>query len=365
MAWEIPFLDLRVQDATQRGELLAAVDRVLQHGRLIDGPETVELAAAIAARAGRAQGVGVGSGSDALYYGVRALDLPAGSEVILPCLSMAASAACLVRNHLQPVYADVLDDLTIDPASVARLITPATRALLLVHYTGRCCELAPLQALCREHGLALIEDVAQAFGASYHGQPAGSFGEVACFSFNNMKILAALGEAGCVVGDRPGLSERLRQLRHNGIAPDGLCVEASGNGRLDTLQAALLLCRLRWVDALIARRQAIARRYNAQLADVVSVPPITADRSDVFYVYSLRTPRREALRAALEAVGIEPKLRDPVLLPQQPAFAATARGEWTRAAALNATTLCLPAHEGLRDDQVDHVAATVRRFYGA
>ncbi len=360
---KIPFLDLRITSADERRELLAAVEQVFLHGRLVLGPEVAELEGKVAARCQRAHAVGVNSGSDALYLALRALDIGPGDEVITTPLSFVATANAIALTGATPVFGDIADDLTLDPASVEPLITARTKALLPVHYAGKVADMFALQAIAQRRNLLLVEDAAQAFTARYHDRPAGSFGELACFSMNSMKVFASLGEAGMVVCDRPELAARLEALRYNGLVNREVCAEPGPNGRLDTLHAAMLLRRLDWVDALIARRREIAARYNAALSDVVGVPREAPHQHDVCYVYAIRTPRRDELLDYLSGEGVEAKLRDRILMPDQPAYRGKTVAECPRARRLVPTLLCLPAHEGLTDAQVDTVAAAVRAFF--
>jgi dTDP-4-amino-4,6-dideoxygalactose transaminase len=359
----VSFLDLRVQDPAERRELLEAMDTVLTHGRIVLGPEVAQLEAEIARRCDRRFAIGVNSGTDALLLALRCLDLKPGDEVITTSLSWLATASAIRLAGGTPVFADIRDDLNIDPDSVARLISPRTKALLPVHYTGKVCRMDELNRVAQTHAITVIEDAAQAFGASLAGRPAGSFGTLGCFSMNPMKVLSALGEAGMVVTDREDLARRLECLRYHGTVNRERCVELSWNGRLDTLQAAFLLRRLQRFDALIARRREVASWYGDLLAGVVDLPVESPGGRDVYYTYQIRADRRDELKAHLESCGIETKIQHPLLMPEQPVHAG-ARGEWTRAARLRDRILCLPAHEKLERTHVEHVGDCVRGFYG-
>lgn len=360
---KVPFLDLRIQDPIERRELVEALEAMLTHGRVVLGPEVAQLETEVALRCGRRFAIGVNSGTDALLLALRCLDLKPGDEVITTSLSWLATASAIRLAGGTPVFADIGDDLNIDPDSVARLISPRTKALLPVHYTGKICRMDELDKLAQNHKLSVIEDSAQAFGASLAGRPAGSFGTVACFSMNPMKVLSALGEAGMVVTDSEDLAARLERLRYHGTVNRERCVELSWNGRLDTLQAAFLLKRLNRLDALISRRREIASWYAELLSGVVDLPVEHRGERDVYYTYTIRADRRDALKAFLESRGIETKIQHPILMPEQPVHAGS-RGEWTHAAKLRDRILCLPGHEKLERAQIEHVAACVREFYG-
>lgn len=363
MEERVPFLDLRIVDDTTRQDLLAAVDAVLRHGRFIIGPEVQELEKQVAARCGRKYAVGVNSGTDALFLGLKSLGIGPGDEVITTSLSWIATANAIALTGATLVFADIRDDLNIDPASVQKLITPRTRAIVPVHYTGKVCQMSALMQIADEHGLLVIEDAAQAFGAKYHGRKAGSFGVVACFSMNPMKVFAACGEAGMVVTDGEDICERLISLRYNGTVNREKCIEPSLNARLDTLQAAILLRRLAGVGGIVQRRREIAAWYNEQLAGVVKTPREADGEWDVYYTYTIRAVRRDELKAFLEGKGIETKIQHPYLMPEQPAYRDRARGKFPNARRLVKQILCIPANEKLTRADVDYVAACIREFY--
>ena len=361
---KVPFLDLRVTDPAERAELLAAVAAVFDHGRLVMGPELEQLESAIARDCGRHHALAVGSGTHALWLALKTLRFQPGDEVITTSLSWIATANAIALAGATPVFADIGDDLNLDPASVARLISPLTRAILPVHYTGRACAMDELLAIAQHHRLTVIEDAAQAFGATYRGRKVASFGHLAAFSMNPMKVLAACGEAGFVVTDDREQHERLVALRYNGCVNREQCIEPSLNGRMDTLEAAILLKRLARLPAVLAARRRNAAQYDALLRGLVDTPPRTGDREDVFYTYTIRADNRDALKAFLESRGVETKIQHPYLMPDQPAYRQNVRGEFARARQIQQRILCLPIHEKLTEDQIAHVASTIKEFFG-
>lgn len=363
MVRKVPFLDLRINEEKARRGLLDAVDKVFKHGRIINGPEVQELESRIAAFCGRKYGVGVNSGTDALFLGLKSLGIGTGDEVITTALSWIATANAIFLTGATPVFADIRDDLNIDPGSVKRLITKKTRAIMPVHYTGKICDMEALMESAKKYGLLMIEDASQAFSASYNGKKAGSFGDIACFSMNSMKVLAACGEAGIVVTDREDIYNKLIALRYNGTVNKETCIEASLNGRLDTLQAAILLRRLEQVDKIVQKRRQIATWYNHKLADVVEIPREKEGEWDIYYTYTIRASQRDELRAFLESRGIETKIHHPILMPEQPAYKDIAKGEFKNAQRLVKEILSIPANEKLTREDVDYVADCIRRFY--
>ncbi|GIX46858.1 MAG: aminotransferase [Candidatus Tectimicrobiota bacterium] len=363
MTWKIPFLDLRVDDPEERRDLLAAVEAVLQHGRFILGPEVAACEQRLAAACGRTYAVGVKSGTDALFLGLKSLGIGPGDEVITASLSWIATANAIRLTGATPVFADVGDDLTMAPDSVRRLLTPRTRAIVPVHYTGSLCAMPALLQLAQAHRLLVIEDAARAFGAWDHGRPAGAFGDVACFSMNPMKVLGACGEAGLVVTNRRDVYERLLALRYNGMHQRRLCHEPSLNGRLDTLQAAILLRRLSDFERRLARRREVATWYRKHLKGLVDVLPETAGARSVYYLFPIGTDARDALRAFLAARGIEVQTRDADLLPCHPAYRDGYRAEFANAQRLIRRLLCLPIHDKLTHDEVKYVTDCIWEFF--
>jgi dTDP-4-amino-4,6-dideoxygalactose transaminase len=364
-AVRVRFLDLSVKDAEERADLLGALATVLDHGRLVLGPEVQAFEKSIAAYCGRGYGVGVGTGTDALLLGLRALDIGPGDEVITSPLSWLATGSAILMCGATPVFADIDETLNLDPATIEPLITPRTKALLPVHFTGRLARMPEILDIARRHRLLVIEDGAQAFGATWQDKPCGAFGDVACLSFNAMKVLGALGDGGLVLTDDAAVAARLDRLRHSGVVDREYCIELSHNCRLDTVQAAMLLKRLERFPELIRRRRAAAARYDRELAGVVGLPPRLPGYSEVYYTYPIQTSRRDALRDHLEELGIETRIQHPVIMNDQPAFQGKVRGESPVAARLVRDTLCLPVHEKLSMQDQDIVIAAVKQFFGA
>jgi dTDP-4-amino-4,6-dideoxygalactose transaminase len=361
----VAFLDLSIQDKSERDAILAAIETVLSHGRVILGPEVQDLERRIAAFCGRRYGIGVGSGTDALILGLKALGLGAGDEVITTPLSWLATGSAILANGATPVFADVDETLNLDPATIEALITSRTKAILAVHFTGRLARMRQIGEIAKRHRLLVIEDGSQAFGATLDGKPCGSFGDLACISLGPMKLLGALGDAGIVLTDSEQVAERLLRLRHSGVVDRDTCVELSHNCRLDTVQAAVLLHRLGGYRTAIARRCEIAHRYSRELAGLVATPPVLQGYGDVFYTYTIRTPHRDALRQHLADAGIETRIHHPILMTDQPAFQGKVRGHSPKAAVLVGEILSIPAHEKLSDDDQGLVIAAIEEFFEA
>lgn len=359
---KVPFLDLRVPE-NERKEILHAIDTVLQHGRLVIGPEVNTFESCIAEYCSKKFGVGMNSGTDSLFLALKALDIGPGDEVITTSLSWIATANAIALTGARPVFADISDDLNIEPKSVLNLISTRTKAILPVHYTGKVCDMNALQSISEEKQIPLVEDAAQAFGATYRGKPAGSFGQIACFSMNPMKILGACGEAGIVLTNDPSVHERLICLRYNGTINKEQCVVTSLNCRLDTLQAAILLYRLKNVSNHIDKRRSIAAYYNEHLVDYVTIPKEMEGSRDIYYTYTIRTSLRDKLKSYLEERGIEVKIQHPYLMCQQPIYKQYLKQPVPNAEKIVREILCLPIHEKLTLEDLDYVVSSIRNFF--
>lgn len=361
MTIRVPFLDLAITDDSERGNLLQTMDDVLQHGRLVMGPEIEQFETQVATYCGRAYAVSVGSGTDALFLGLRALRIGHGDEVITTSLSWIATANAIALTGASPVFADIGGDLNIDPVSVERLITARTRAILAVDYTGQIADMDALVAICDRYNLHLVEDGSQAFGASQNGHRCGSFGTISAISHNPMKVLAAIGEAGSILCDDPEIYHRLISLRYNGTVNRETCTEPSLNGRMDTLQAAVLLQRLKTVDDLIRCRRDNAAYYIERLGGKIGLPKEKPEESQVYYTFTIQTPERDALEQHLAKRGIETKVQHRLIMPEHPAY-KPARGEYACAQALSETILSLPVHEKLTASQREFVVDAILEF---
>ncbi len=361
---DIPFLDLSVRDPDHKRELLDAIAAVLDHGRILMGPEHDQFEVEVAKLCGRRFGVGVGSGTDALYLGLRALDIGPGDEVITTPLTWVATTNAVVLCGATPVFVDIADDLNMNPDLIEDAITPRTKAILPVHFTGLMCDMERIEAIAKKHGLIVVEDAAQAFGARLGDRPAGSWGRLSCFSMNPMKVLAAYGEAGAVATDDEALAERLRSLRYAGTVNRENCREPSVNGRLDTVQAAMLLVNLRRLDARIEARRRVAALYNELLSDVVKTPIERPGDRHGYYSYTVLAEGRDGLRDHLADVGIETKVLHPYLMHKHDAYRERFKANVPMAEALVEKILCLPAHQDMADDAVARVAEAVRAHYG-
>ncbi len=362
VAMKVPFLDLRIP-MEEKEALLAAIERVFTHGRFILGPEVMELEEKVAKYCGRKFAVGVGSGTEALFLGLKALNIGPGDEVITTSLSWIATTNSIAMTGATPVFADIGDDLNIDPMAIEALITPRTKAIVPVHYTGKVCQMQAILAIAKKHKIRVAEDAAQAFAATLKGKRSGSFGDVACFSMNPMKIFAACGEAGMVMTDEEEIYQRLIPLRYNGTINKERCIATSMNCRLDTIQAAVLLKRFHDVEGLVAKRREVAEFYRHHLSTVVRTPVEREGERDIYYTYQIQTAKRDELKKYLEERGIETKIQHPYLMCQQPLYEKFLRKPVPNAERIVQQILCLPMHEKITQEELEYVAHCVRSFF--
>jgi dTDP-3-amino-3,4,6-trideoxy-alpha-D-glucose transaminase len=358
----VPFLDLSRAVAASRGELEAALGRVLDEARFVLGPPVEAFEWAFADWCGAAHAVGVASGTDALALALRAAGVGPGDEVVTAASTCVPTVAAIEAAGATPVLADV-DPVsrTLDPESAAAAITARTRALVPVHLYGRCADMAALRALAAEHGLAVVEDAAQAHGATHGDRRAGTLGDAAAFSFYPTKNLGALGDAGAVVTDDPALADRVRMLRSYGERERYDSVESGTNSRLDTLQAAALLARLPGLDAANERRRRLAARYTEGLAGLGLELPDDAAGGHAFHLYVVAVPERDGFRAALAERGVDTLVHYPRAVHEHPAYGHLARpGELEISERLAREVVSLPLYPELTDAEAEAVVEAVR-----
>jgi dTDP-4-amino-4,6-dideoxygalactose transaminase len=364
---KIPQFDLTRQYERLEPEVEAALRHVLRSGRFILGPEGEAFEAECAAYLGVSHAIGLGSGSDAIELILQGLGVGPDTEVVTSAFSFVASATAALRLGARPVFVDVEPaTLTIDPDRVVAAITPRTRAILAVHIYGLPAAMGPLRVLAEAHGVHLVEDAAQAFGAILGGRPVGGHGRAGAFSFYPTKNLGAYGDAGLVTTTDPTLAAHLRLARNHGQTQKYRHAELGWTARLDELQAAILRVKLCHLPEWTQARQAIAARYSAGLAGLpVVLPAERPGATHVFHQYTLRTPRRDALAAHLAASGIGTACHYPLPIPAQPLFrdlgydATPFPAAWAAAREV----LSLPCFPELRSDEIDTVIDAVRGFF--
>ena len=363
----VPLLDLEAQNRPLRERLRSAIDRVLYSNQFILGREVEQFEHELGAQFGFRHALTVSSGTDALLLALMALGIGPGDEVITTPFSFFATAGCIARLGARPVFVDI-DPRTfnIDPTLVEAAITPRTKALLPVHLFGQAADMTSLAELARGRGLALIEDAAQALGATHREQQVGTFGAFGCFSFFPSKNLGGFGDGGLLTTQDDRLAERARILRAHGAQPKYHHRLIGGNFRLDALQCALLRVKLPEFARYTEARRQNASYYDRELASIASLkPPPRVEQGHVYNQYVLRARARDELREALTRARVGTEIYYPRCLHLQECFAHLGHqaGDFPHAEAASKEVLAIPVYPELSSVQRAHVVAAVRGFF--
>jgi dTDP-3-amino-3,4,6-trideoxy-alpha-D-glucose transaminase len=363
----VPFLDVRAATQELEAPVLEAIERVVGGGRYILGEETVAFEREFAAFTGAKHAVGVGNGLDAIALALKALGVGPGDEVIVPTNTFIATWMAVSHTGARPVGAEpTVGQWNLDPDRVEDAITPRTRALVPVHLYGQPADLAELLAVAEKHGLAVVEDAAQAHGARYCGRRIGAHGHAVAWSFYPAKNLGALGDAGAVTTDDPDIAARVRSLRNYGSSQKYVHELLGSNSRLDEIQSAVLRIKLHHVDSWNARRQAIAKRYAQELADIpgIRLPSVSPGREHVWHVYVIDHESRDELQKHLATSGIGTLVHYPIPPHLSGAFAPLGLVEGTFPIAERAarTHLSLPIGPHLSEENVTRVVDACLSF---
>lgn len=357
---DVPFLDLRAQGRELHDEFLAVFESVLGRAAFTMGPELTEFEAAFASCCGARHCVGVSSGTDAVRLALEAAGVGRGDEVIVPVNTFIATAEAVSHCGATPVFVDCLPGTaSIDPSAIGPAVTGRTSTVLPVHLYGHPADMDGVLSAAAEHGLAVVEDAAQAHGALFHGKPCGSFGVAAAFSFYPGKNLGALGDGGAVVTDDVGVDRVLRLLRSHGEQTKSVHEVVGYCNRLHNLQAGFLLAKLPHLEAWNEARRVAAARYDAALRGHAGIGIITGrdDCLPVYHLYVVEVPERDAVRDKLGAAGVQSGVHYPVPLHLTPAYAhlGYGPGDFPVAEAMAARILSLPMYPQLSPEQQDYV----------
>ena len=367
----VPLLDLKAQYRSIRGDIDAAVARVIESQYFILGPEVAAFEQEIAAHCGVQHAVGMSSGTDALLAALMALNVGPGAEVVVPSYTFFATAGVIARLGAKPVFIDI-DPVTfnIDPDAAAAALNSRTKAIIPVHLYGRVADMDAIMAAARERNVVVIEDAAQAIGATdRQGRQAGSVGDMGCYSFFPSKNLGGFGDGGMCVSNSDEYAHVLRMLRMHGMEPKYFHSLVGGNFRLDALQAAVLRVKLKHLDGWTHARRQNAALYRELFAEVGLDGAITLPSDEPGHIYNqfvIRAPDRDALQAHLKANDIGTEIYYPVPLHMQQCFAGLGyrAGDLPHAEAAARETLALPIYPELEDKQLLHVVRSISEFYG-
>ncbi len=367
---KVPFIDLKQRFIEERDELLACVEATLAKGHLVMTPELREFEKMVEGYTGAKHCIGLNSGTDALMMGLWAAGIGKGDEVIHPAVSFVATTGAIVHVGATPVFADVGSDQLIDPADVERKITPNTKAIMPVHWTGRMCNMDALTTIAEKHNLIILEDSAQSMGTRYKGKHGGLFGASGAISCHPLKNLNALGDGGFLLTDDDDVARRVDLYRNHGIESRDNVVMYGINSRLDVLSAEVMKFRLKKLDDVIAKRKHNADLYRELIkADEVFIPSERTEEgcNESYVMFITQSERRDELQSYLRQNGIESLVYygTPLHLHKAAEQWGCKKGDLPVAEAQCKKVLALPHHQQLNDDQVAYVADTVNSFYGA
>lgn len=357
------FIDLKTQYSQLKNQIDARIHAVLDHGQYIMGPEIAELEARLAAYVGVKHCIGVADGTTALLIALMALGIKPGDEVITTPFTFIATGEMIALIGATPVFVDI-DPATynLDPRLLAAAITPKTRAIMPVSLYGQCAEMDAINAVAAQYGLPVIEDAAQSFGATYHGRMSCGLSTIACTSFFPSKPLGCYGDGGACFTNDDALAKAMREIRIHGQDRRYHHPIIGLNGRLDTLQAAVLLAKLDTFPSEVVARGRLGARYTQLLAGIAQTPSIASHHTSVYAQYTIEVDQRAAVQASLKEAGIPTAVHYPIPLHLQPAFAHLGKGVGSFPVAENAgnRVMSLPMHPFLDDESQIKVVDAVK-----
>jgi len=359
----IEYENLRLLNAPFMDGYRAAFSKVLDSGWFILGNEVASFEEEFARYCGVGHCVGVANGLDALTLSLVALDLPPKSEIIVPSNTYIASILSILQaGHVPvPVEPDIAT-YNIDPRLIEKSVTPRTKAIMVVHLYGKVCDMDPILEICRKRGLRLVEDCAQAHGATYKGRKAGTFGDFAGFSFYPTKNLGALGDAGAITTNDTGLAAKVKMLRNYGSSKKYYNEVIGFNSRLDEIEAAFLRVKLRGLDDITRHKRELAARYLDGLRDAYIKPAVSTEYLDVYHIFNVRHGERDRLKDYLAERGIKTEIHYPVSPNRQRAMKGIWDADLPVSEEIHATTLSLPISYFHTIEDVDAVIAALNDF---
>jgi len=367
----VPLLDLKTQYRTIKSELLSAIEAVCDEQGFVLGPRLTAFEEAMAQYIGSRYAIGCASGSDALLLSLMAMGVKAGDEVITIPFTFFATVSAISRLGAKPVFVDIQPDtFNIDPARIERAITPRTKAIIPVHLFGQCADMAAINEIAKRKKIYVIEDACQAIGAAQQGKRAGVLGDTGCFSFFPSKNLGGFGDGGLITTNDKALADSMAMLRVHGSQVRYLHEAVGINSRLDTLQAAVLHIKLKYLDQWAEGRRRNAERYRqlfaqTKPAECVTLPSIRPGNFHVYNQFTVRAPRRDELRAFLKEKGVGTEVYYPLPMHLQNCYRDLGYGKGSFPVSEQAAeqVLSLPIFAELTEAQQDYVVENVALFY--
>lgn len=362
---KIPYVGLKRQQENIKDEIIEAISKVLDHSFFILGDEVIQFEEKMGKYCQVNHTIGLNSGTDALFLALKCLGIGKGDEVITVPNSFLASTSSIVVSEAKPVFVDVKEDMNINPDLIESAITENTKAILPVHLTGKPVDMKNILKIAKDHDIFVIEDAAQAIGAEINGKRVGSFGDVNCFSLHPLKNLNACGDAGAITTNDEKIYNQLLQLRNIGLKNRDEADIWGYNSRLDTIQAAILNVKFKYLDSWIKKRRENAKFYSNQLKDIVKVPSENPGEKSVYHTYIIQTDKRDKLKKYLAENGIDSKIHYPIPIHLQKAAAQLnyKKGDFPITEKLTETILTLPIYENLTDIELNYIVEKIKYFF--
>lgn len=360
----IPYVDLTIQHSHLKKDLLSAVSNILDHSHFILSKDVSQFEKTLAEYCGTEFALGLNSGTDALFLSYKALGIGPGDEVILPPNTFLATASSIIQAQATPIFVDVLPDYMIDPDKIEEKITKRTKAIVVVHLTGKPVNFDPILEIANKHNLYIIEDAAQAIGAEYKGKKVGGLGTIGCFSLHPVKTLNACGDGGAIVTNSKELYDHIRQLRHIGLKNRDEFDFWGYNSRLDSIQAAILNVKFPYLNEWNAKRRENAAFYIDKLKEFVWVPMEESFEKQVYHTFMIRHSQRDLLQKHLEQLGIESRIHYPIPIHLQNGAKTLGfqKGDFPICEKIVAEMLSLPIHQDLKQEEIAYITDSVINF---
>lgn len=362
----IPYINLGLQHKNIKEDILSSIGNVLESGQFIFGDELTKFEQSYAKLSEVKYALGVANGTDALFLSLKAIGIKEGDEVITAPNSFLASASSIVIAGGTPVFADVREDFNLDPEKVEKAVTPKTKAIIAVHLTGRPAPMDELNTIAKKYNLHIIEDAAQAVGASYKNKAVGSLGTTGCFSLHPLKNLSAGGDGGVITTNNDEIYKYLTVARNHGLKNRDECSFWSYNSRLDNLQAALLNVKMKHLTKWTERRRTIANLYYEQFKNLPVIAPHDKPyEKAVYHTFIIQTEERNKLKEYLAEKGVDTKIHYPLPIHYQEAAKGLGykKGDFPVTEKQAETILSLPIYPELTDEQVNYIIETVKVYY--